>query len=357
MSVERRRGFCAAALALLLLPAGACSGAQPPAKDAEEKPLRFAYPLDDTLRLNQIRMKGTHNSYHIAPDPKQLDEWDYTHLPLDKQLGEQGVRQFELDIHFDSEAERFLVHHLPLDNATTCALFTDCLTVIRTWSDAHRGHHPIFVFIEPKDDVDPQLDKIAGRYDHLEAEILSIWPRERILTPDTVRGEFPTLAGAIQARGWPTLGEVRGMAVFVLLDSDHEPGAHHYNYTGGNVSLDGKLLFATAHADDPYAAILSINSSLHDGDAVAAAVEAGFIVRTMTDDRIEDGVPLSHDRMSAAIGGMAQILSSDFPVPGIIAGYGLSLTDGTPSVCHPTLAPAGCTSADVESPDRLQPLP
>ena len=29
----------------------------------------FDYPLDDTLRLHHVRVRGTHNSYHVAPDP------------------------------------------------------------------------------------------------------------------------------------------------------------------------------------------------------------------------------------------------------------------------------------------------
>ena len=30
------------------------------------------YRLDDTLRLNQIQVLGTHNSYHVAPAPGPL---------------------------------------------------------------------------------------------------------------------------------------------------------------------------------------------------------------------------------------------------------------------------------------------
>ena len=49
------------------------------------------YPMDDTLRMNHLQGLGTHNSYHLQPDVDILP-WRYSHLPLDEQLGEQGVR-------------------------------------------------------------------------------------------------------------------------------------------------------------------------------------------------------------------------------------------------------------------------
>ena len=51
----------AATLALALLVA--CGG-DAAAPEGRREP---AYRLDDTLRLNQIQVLGTHNSYHVAP--------------------------------------------------------------------------------------------------------------------------------------------------------------------------------------------------------------------------------------------------------------------------------------------------
>src|SRR5690606_9018207 len=58
------------------------------------------HPLDEVLRIHHLQAKGTHNSYHIAP-PRAPGVWDYTHAPLDVQLGAQGVRKVELDLYFD----------------------------------------------------------------------------------------------------------------------------------------------------------------------------------------------------------------------------------------------------------------
>src|SRR5688572_23467590 len=145
-----------AALALASAALGRGGDPQTPAPlPMEEPPVpTFDYPLDDVLRLNHIQTKGTHNSYHIQPD-NQIPEWAYTHAPLDVQLGEQGVRKVELDIHYNNDTGAFEVYHVPLlDEKTTCRLLTDCLKVMKAWSDAHPAHHTIFIQIEPKDGFD-----------------------------------------------------------------------------------------------------------------------------------------------------------------------------------------------------------
>ena len=52
-------------------------------------------PLEE-IRLNHLRMKGTHNSYHVkTPGVSTLvSENNYTHAELDVQADRLGVRQF-----------------------------------------------------------------------------------------------------------------------------------------------------------------------------------------------------------------------------------------------------------------------
>ena len=54
---------------------------------------------DHLLRLNHLQMKGTHNSYHLRPDPLVAPDWDYDMPTLTEQLTVHGVRQVELDVH------------------------------------------------------------------------------------------------------------------------------------------------------------------------------------------------------------------------------------------------------------------
>ena len=67
-----------------------------------------AATADDCLRLNHLQVVGTHNSYHLAPEPAVLkaigaraNGLDYTHRPLTYQLETLGVRQFEIDVYAD----------------------------------------------------------------------------------------------------------------------------------------------------------------------------------------------------------------------------------------------------------------
>ncbi|MFT5355218.1 MAG: hypothetical protein ACI9KE_002434, partial [Polyangiales bacterium] len=100
-----------------------------------------SHPMDDVLRLNHLQMEGTHNSYHRRPRSVYGDmipsPFDYEFDPLDVQLEEQGVRKFEIDVHYDVARGRWNVLHIALiDPDTSCETFQECMSVIRTWSDA-----------------------------------------------------------------------------------------------------------------------------------------------------------------------------------------------------------------------------
>lgn len=294
-------------------------------------------PMDDVLHLNHLQAMGTHNSYHLRP-ALAVPEWNYSHAPLDVQFESQGVRAIELDIHWISECERYRVMHVPnLDNRSTCDWFTDCLTVVRRWSDAHAAHHPIFIHIEPKNafaDGD-----VEARMTAMEREILSVFPRDMVITPDEVRGSSPTLAEAIRARGWPTLGATRGRVLFYIDRTDNVRTV----YTHGGRDLAGRLAFIDSAMSDPFAGVLVLNNARSPD--VPAGVRAGFVVRVFSWGVGEAG----DDALAqAALDSGAQIVSTDYPavVPGITRA--VEIPGGTPSRCNPLIAPAGCTSRAIE---------
>ncbi len=308
------------------------------------------YQLDDVLRLNQVQAKGTHNSYHLQPDEPVDPSHFYSHQPLDIQLGQQGVRQFELDLHLHRE-NGFEVFHLPggIDSETTCRRLVNCLQIVKNWSDQNRWHMPLLIWLEPKDEemdsLYPELEPIAGRYDELEAEILSVWPQERILKPDELRRDHQTLPGAIGASGWPTLGQLRQKVVFALLDDE----THRQNYVGSSSNLAGKLLFVdSTDPEEPWAAFFKINNAQSDFDRIQELVDAGFIVTTNTDGP-EQTDEQNQTRLDASLASGAHFLSSDFPAPVADRQYWLDLPDGVPARCNSLSAPAVCTPADIES--------
>ena len=307
----------------------------------EPQGVPYEYPLDDVLRVNHLQAKGTHNSYHVYTEGSSVESWWYTHVPLGEQLASQGVRKFELDTRYILDEDRFEVFHLGLiDEGTTCRLFVDCLSALEGWSARFPGHHPLFVMIEPKDS--PPAEGTEDYFAKLEGEILSAWPRERILTPDDVRGDAKTLREAILTQGWPTLGEARGKILFFVNNTDtfRDP------YTHGGKDLDGRLMFVESSPDDPFAAVLILNDASSDAAAIESGVKAGFLVRTFSDGAPE-GDPAERD---LALASGAHVLSSDFPAPVESGGYSLEIPGGTPSRCNPLVAPPECTSKDIEDP-------
>jgi Phosphoinositide phospholipase C, Ca2+-dependent len=301
------------------------------------------YPLDDTLRLTDIQVKGTHNSYHIEPDPLVTAEWGYTHVPLAEQAAFQGVRQFELDAQWEEATGELAVLHVPvLDDQSTCPYLGECLFGLRLWSDQNPSALPLVVLIEPKTEF---ANGEALDVDLLEDTILSAWPRERIFTPDDLQGDAESLQAAVLERGWPTLGEVRQKLIVVLLDRDAGLDA----YTEGGTTLAGRLMFANADLASPLGAFYLYDDPVNDGPAIAEAVADGFLVRTRADS---GGAPEDGDRtqLDAALDGGAQLLSTDFPAPVDGQDYWLDLPGGTPARCNPLTAPPECTSEDLEEP-------
>ncbi|MRG94263.1 Ca2+-dependent phosphoinositide-specific phospholipase C [Polyangium spumosum] len=349
------RAFASAALLGLAALLAGCGGegeTQDLLTPAPPQP-KFDYPLDDVLRLHHLQTKSTHNSYHVETEGNTVGDWRYTHAPLDVQLGAQGVRHVELDLRYDFALEAFEVYHLPvLDEQTTCRKFTDCLVVLKKWSDAHRAHHPIVVQVEIKDAVPPDEAGAEAYFAALHAEIRSVWPDDRLLVPDEVQGEAATLREAVLSKGWPTLGEVRGRLLFTLDDSGDKRRA----YTKDHTSLEGRILFADASPSDPWAAIAVINDPVGGASAIASALAANMLVRTRADGNagevLETGSTIQRE---AAISSGAQFVTTDFPAKVPEAEYWVEIPGGTPSRCNPVTAPMECSAEAIEDPAFVGP--
>jgi hypothetical protein len=305
-----------------------------------EKP---EYPYDDLLRLNHIQTKGTHNSYHIAQPDGGIPKYDYTHAPLDKQLSKQGVRQFELDLYYYSDG--FVVYHNEGDELTTCNIFTDCLQIMKDWSDAHPDHHALFVHIELKEDkigIDPEeLNQ------KLDEEILSVWPRGRIVTPDDLQRGYPTIRDALNALGWPTLGETRGKILFLMLDFE----AWRDSYTRGLTSTEGRVLHADSLGDLDITGFARLDEPIDFEGPIRDAVGLkNLIVRTRADASGNEARENDYTRFEKALEIGAQLISTDFPAPTDQHEYWVEIPQGTPSRCNPLTAPDYCTSLAVEHP-------
>jgi hypothetical protein len=337
------------------------------------------------LKMNEIQIVGTHNSYHagISPNemaylrkvnPKAADALDYRHPSLVTQLND-GVRQLEIDVYGDSKGGLFahpagpslaakggfpadpdfdpkrimdkpgfkVLHVQDIDYRSNCQPFTDCLTQIRTWSKAHPGHLPLFILVENKDDrprgdymVTPEPLTIET-FRRLDAEVRSVFQPSEMITPDDVRGTHKTLEEAILTAGWPTLESARGKVVFLLDQRRVGP-----LYTQGHPSLEGRVFFTNSQPGTPDAAFIEANDSASDPNLVAGLVRKGYLVRTMTDPGPAGVRANDTKRRDASISSGAQILSTDYPFQEpASSGYFVAVEDGTVH-CNPVLKPANC---------------
>jgi hypothetical protein len=318
-----------------------------------------AYPFDKRLRLNQVQVLATHNSYHVRSSvqlPQAIkDTLDYNHPALDVQMDKEGVRSFEIDVV--NAGNEFKVEHIPVvDAVSNCSPLTKCLRVLKKWSGAHPNHVPLFVLVEPKDGMlerglDPSLgsfDELA--LDRLDRDVRSVLKRRDVLTPDDVRRKSPTLRDAVVRRGWPTLAKTRGKIVLILNDD----GVIRERYLVGHPSLEHRPLFVTADPNAASAAVIKVDDP--DEAQIQLLVRQGFIVRTRTDADLVEARNANTQRRDMALRSGAQIVSTDFPVPDPPVGHGyvVRLPGGDPARCNPVDGPKRCRATDVENPKRLR---
>lgn len=353
---------------------GLSAGAAPAVCDLEKpsgEPGCVRAELDAGLRMNQIQVVGTHNSYKqaiSAPEfkrlsmlaPKVAPTLDYAHPPLTEQL-DGGARQLELDLLYDQRGGLYadpmgrrlalmtggrpppwdaeplrgpglkVLHVQDLDYRSNCPRFADCLAQIRAWSKGHPDHLPILILINLKEDalptpgtVKPLLFDAAGM-DSIDAEIRAVFSEGELITPDQVRGARASLAEAVAAGGWPSLGEARGR-VFFALDA---PKEQVDRYRAGRKTLEGRAMFVNAEPGDADAAYMTLNEPLADAAAIKTALAAGLIVRTRADADTVEARTNDSTRREAALASGAQYVSSDYMRPDTrFSGYAVALPGG-----------------------------
>ncbi|MBJ84439.1 MAG: hypothetical protein CMB52_02845 [Euryarchaeota archaeon] len=328
----KETAICLAVLFLLTSFAG-CFGEEE--MEIEEEPL-------EEIRLNHLRMKGTHNSYHEkTPGVSTITpENNYTHANLSVQVDRLGVRQFELDVHY-IPGMGLRVYHTNLDPGTNCLGFAGCMQVLLDWSNANPHHAPLWIFVEPKDE--PFLVEQFGILDMIQEEINQTWPAEQQLTPADVQGNVSDLRTAVTTVGWPTLEESRGKVVFVLLDKTE---IRDY-YVSQHPTLQNQSMFAIVEENHSLASVISfVNPDTH-GDRLRNASELGFMVRTRPDSATVEAQDVNYTRFDLALQTGANFITTDFPGSDLEVEFAIWLPEG-PVMCNPQTAPTHCTTRDIE---------
>ena len=176
----------------------------------------------------------------------------------------------------------------------------------------------------------------TAELDALDAEVLSLIPRREIVTPDDVRGNYQTLGAAVHARGWPTLGEMRGKVLFTL---DNE--GLRDEYLVGHPSLEGRVLFTPSSPGQDDAAFAKLNDPIGDAAKIKAALAANMVIRTRADADTVQARTNDTTMRDAALASGAQWVSTDYEEPNLaFSPYTVAIPGGTPARCNPVTAPS-----------------
>jgi hypothetical protein len=315
----------------------------------------------DSIRLNQIRVLASHNSYKKKPDPKVLRflsrfkkqlgasndpiQLEYGHLPLSQQFDEYGVRGIEIDINYDPngglyskrklnlfipgirqrvkdkkmELPGFKVLHIAdVDYETNYLTFKDVLSELKKWSNEHPNHTPLFVNIEAKGsnpgDESKFLRKIGFKraipfdstaYKELDKEIYSVLNQNNIFSPNDLRGNYPSIQSRIEHANWPFLSDCLGKIIFILEGNNQhlyqKKTYDHPMFVYGNL---GDVNTAFILRNDPLGHEQEINE-----------LSRKFIVRTRSDAGTIEARNNDFARFNSACKSGAQIISTDYYKP------------------------------------------
>ena len=367
-------------------PSAACNVAGP---DAAHAGPGCAHAWFDTnLKINEIQSVGTAESYKLplssgmlalvaGQSQKDAEALDFGEPPLEQQL-DTGARSLEFDIAYDPKGGLFanpagaamsdemldpdyvalmskpgfkVIHVLDVDYHSSCQMLIACLRQIAAWSQRHPAHVPLVITLQTNDERTPMpgaaqpLRFNAAAFDALDAEILSVFPRDRIITPDDVQGSYPTLRAAVLAGHWPLLGPSRGKVLFLLNDSASKTAL----YRGPRKAADGRVMFTTTDEKSPAAAFINIPYAARDAARITADVKAGFMVRTRADSETREARSGSALRRDWALASGAQIVATDFMTPDPrIGGYDVHLAGGRSAVCDAVLLMQRCGGWDLE---------
>lgn len=310
-----------------------------------------AHAQSDNVKINQLQVIGSHNSYKTAIEPelyKMIYAKDsaiagvqYEHIAITDQLN-MGLRNLEIDIYADSKGGKYahpkglelvkpektydpngemnkpgfkIIHMVDVDFRSSVLTFEACLQMLKKWSESHPGHTPVFITLEPKDGYTNSFGTTPEAFtpqlfDEADAVIRKNLGTEKLITPDMVRGNYNTLEEAVLKGNWPTLKTAKGKFFFLLDDSKSKMKM----YVEGHPSLKGRVAFVNAQPGTPEAAAMFRNESNKDKD-IADLVKKGYIVRTRADLNTVQARKNDYSLFELAKKSGAQIITTDYYQP------------------------------------------
>ena len=311
----------------------------------------------DSIPINQIRIIASHNSYKKKPHPKVLrflkkfqdklgdqnnpDFIDYGHLPFSEQFDNYGIRGIELDVNYDPKGGQYkrrrvnlflfgqrqrlkgkalkkpgfkILHISDVDFETNYLTLKSALEALKSWSDLHPDHFPIYINLEAKGSHPADESKALKRlgfkkcipFDRrafldLEQEISATLSPDQIFKPSDFKKSYSSLQGRVVAEGWPLLEEVRGKFIFILEGNNK----HLYR------TFERPLFFQYGNQSDANTVFLLRNNPIASEREIRE-LNSEFIVRTRSDAGSVESRSNNYDTWNAALRSGAQIISTDY---------------------------------------------
>lgn len=309
-----------------------------------------------SIKMNDIQVIGSHNSYKIAIEQPLWDylfqkdsavakSLQYNHIPIEAQL-DLGLRNLEYDVLYDPKGGYYsnlkgldivklvgkkpleydtekklsqpglkMFHVQDIDFRSYYILFKEGLQAAKKWSDNHKNHLPIFILINAKDDNNNNLRETLPftkeALESIDVEIRSVFDNSQLITPDLVRGKFNTLEEAILKKGWPDLNSVRGRFLFILDENETKIA----RYIDGHPSLKNRVLFVNSKEGNPEAAFRIVNNPIKDFEYIKELVAKGYMFRTRADDGTTEARTNDYTKFEKAKASGAQVISTDYYIP------------------------------------------
>ncbi|REC61263.1 hypothetical protein DRF65_16220 [Chryseobacterium pennae] len=327
------------------------------AQPADPKVLDMVSPIIKGMMQKYDSMmseeqKAKFKEYH--PNGMDIQEGlNYNHPDFTEQLN-ANLRGLEIDVYYDPEGNRFshpasyealkskgvtdlasfntkgldqpgfkVLHMADIDFRTHYPTLKDALITLRTWSDQHPGHTPVFMMIEAKDSGFPILEnstKVLAfdkkAYDDLDAEIVKYLGKDKIITPIQVQGKYNTLKEAVTHNNWPKLNDSKGKFIFMLLPGSAGTLSSKNNPYLINGSLKERVMFLNSEPEDSFAGFILRDNAIVRQKEIQKLVKQGYMVRTRSDIETYEAKVNDFIRSKAAFSSGAQVVSTDFFRPG-----------------------------------------
>ncbi len=317
--------------------------------------------VQEDLRINQIQILTSHNSYRMKTDQilnyfqsikhpllkhffsKPLD---YSHTSFEEQFSVYGMRGLEIDIYHDPEGGLFynrkgnkLIHqncesgieslqkpglkvmHIPdFDYTSNHYTFIDALQTIKKWSEDNPSHLALYIMVEAKEHHSMMLLKkkyctkilkfTKNALDSIDLEIKQVFGEnsEKIITPDKIRKEYKTLNQSILSNQWPTVSEARGRIIFILSASETAKNLYLENH----YSLKDRVMFVYSSPGNPETAFVKKDDPKENFLLIQELVQQGYMVRTRADANTTEARKGDYSRFNKAINSGAQIIATDY---------------------------------------------